>query len=89
MGLIVGLIVLILVWQHRENIARRLAGEPFTTLTTKGHGLVTDLGQSSPEDDRGRVDGLTSDDVEWAQELGAETEDEILDLVRKHEESLG
>ena len=59
------------------------------TLARVGNrGVVTDLGQSSPKPDMGRVDGLTQDDVEWARELGATTEQEVLDLVRKHEESL-
>ena len=47
-----------------------------------------DLGQRLPQADRGRVDNLTQDDIEWARELGAETDQEILDLVRKHVESL-
>ena len=47
-----------------------------------------DLGQRLTQADRGRVDNLTQDDIEWARELGAETDQEILDLVRKHVESL-
>ena len=62
--------------------------EPFTYERKGSVGIVTDLGQASPKPDMGRVDGLTQDDVEWARELGATTEQEVLDLVRKHEESL-
>jgi hypothetical protein len=52
-------------------------------------GLVSkDLGQRIPPVDRGRVDNLTQDDIEWARELGAETDQEVMDLVRKHIEGI-
>ena len=54
---------------------------------TKGFGIVTDLGQGTPEEPRGNPSGLTEDELEWAYELGATTIDEVVDLVRKHEES--
>ena len=80
-SLILGLILLYLM--------RRLERTDERPLTVKSHGLgiVTDVGQFKPDADRGRVDGLTNDDIEWARELGATTTEEILDLVRKHEES--
>jgi hypothetical protein len=54
---------------------------------TRGFGIVTDLGQGTPEEPRGNPSGLTEDELEWAYELGATTIDEAVDLVRKHEET--
>lgn len=73
------------------KLVRRLSllkHEDALTYTRKGsRGVVTDLGQATPDTDPGRPSGLTEDDIEWARELGATTEQEMLDLVRKHEES--
>ena len=59
------------------------------SVSSIGHGLVTDLGQRVQEDQLSDDPaGLTTDEIEWARELGASTMDEMIDLVRKHEESL-
>ena len=48
-----------------------------------------DLGQFKPTEPRGRPDSLTNDDIAWAREIGAETDEEIIDYVRKHKEEVG
>lgn len=41
-----------------------------------------------PIPDRGRPDGLTIEEIEWAIEKGATSEDEIFNLVKEHKEQL-
>ena len=60
--------------------------KPDLTIKRQGRGIVTDLGQSMPEEDRGRPDGLTREDIEWATELGATSIEEVRDMVRDQKE---
>jgi len=46
-------------------------------------------GQFEPDPDLGRTDGLTQEDIEWAQENGALDKEDILDLVSKHKGEVG
>jgi len=63
-----------------------LTPESDLTIKRQGRGIVTDLGQSMPEEDRGRPDGLTREDIEWATELGATSIEEVRDMVRDQKE---
>lgn len=47
-----------------------------------------DVGIEFPPPDRGRADGLTTEDIEWAIEQGATSEDEIFKLVKEHKEQV-
>lgn len=33
-----------------------------------------------------RPDGLTDDEIEWAHEVGAKSDEEVRDLIRRHRE---
>jgi hypothetical protein len=35
--------------------------------------------------DRGALSNLTLEEVQWAREMGATTDDEVLDMIAKHE----
>lgn len=47
-----------------------------------------DIGIDFPKPDRGRTDELTPEDVEWAIEKGATSEDDIFKLVAEHKKEL-
>ena len=46
-------------------------------------------GQFKPEPDLGQSSGLTQDDIAWALENDATSDEDILDLVSKHKNEVG
>lgn len=76
------LVALVLSRQpHRPNAAKDKYTEP---IAEKWHNYKGETGQFSPGLDRGRTDSLTEDDIQWAQELGAQTNEEIEEMVNNH-----
>ena len=64
------------------------SGESTLSISSLGsRGIITDLGQRLPIEDIA-YSPTTQEEVEWARELGATTPEEVIDLVRKHKESL-
>jgi len=73
------------------KLFRLLGAEPSVLVQPKPYDFfdVQSLGQFKPTEPRGRPDSLTNDDIAWAREMGAETDEEIIDYVRKHKEEVG
>uniref|UniRef100_A0A6M3IQH2 Uncharacterized protein n=1 Tax=viral metagenome TaxID=1070528 RepID=A0A6M3IQH2_9ZZZZ len=84
---IVGGLMVVLYRQPRRN--RDDKNEPGLERAHFPWGVSrhVETGQFAPIE-RDRADNLSQDEIEWASELGATTDEEVLDLVRKHRESL-
>ena len=69
---------------------RQLSGNETKFRSIGSHGTITDLGQKKQSEDMGYPDNITPDEIEWAREQGARTDDEILDAIQddKNKESL-
>lgn len=70
-------------WRHKQA-----TGDTSYVYTPPTYDPDEPVGQSALGPSLGHPLGLTDDDIEWARELGASTDEEILDLIRKHKESL-
>lgn len=90
-SLLLVIVLLLVGLKQLSSIVRALHTKP---STSSGWGLLVptnpdDLGQHTPEVSlTDQPTGLTTDELEWARELGATTLEETIDLVRKHEESV-
>ena len=79
--LLVG-IVLILLW-------KRLSGTEPKIRKSGRFGVITDLGQRKQAADSGVPNNITQEEMEWAREEGASTDDEIQDLIAQHKQEVG
>jgi len=75
-------VILLKVW-------KQLSGKDIKIRSMGSRGIITDLGQKKQSEDIGYPDNITPDEVEWAREQGANTDDEILDTIQadKNKES--
>lgn len=55
-------------------------------LTNTDDNIEYDTGVDYPLPDRGRADGLTTDEIAWAIEQGAKSEEDVFRLVNEHKE---
>ena len=78
MQVLVGL-VLLRLWKQRS--------EPEIKISRLGsRGIITDLGQRKQTEDMGIPTNITPDEQEWAREQGADSDDEVLDLIAQHKQ---
>jgi hypothetical protein len=74
---------IILIKQTQENKKKN------QKLSLKNRIISPQTGQFEPDDEFGRADGLTADDIAWANEHGALNDQDVLDMVSKHKTEVG
>ena len=79
---VVGLIILLKMTSNKTNLNSTL--NPFRQVVSR-----YTTGQFKPESDLGQSSGLTQDDIDWALENDATSDEDILDLVSKHKNEVG
>lgn len=79
------LIVLVLLLRKLNPVGQKqIRYQPDNT----DEAIDYETGVDYPKPDRGRNDSLTLEDIEWAIEKGATSEDEIFKLVDEHKKGL-
>ena len=76
-------IVLLQLWMQLDK------REGFSSPRLWSSGVDLDLGQRKQAPDMGDANNLTTDDITWAREQGATTDDEVQDLIAQHKQEFG